>query len=70
MWSDGVIDGYWFEVKHYEEGSQFGIKGGRISKLHVTKDGEEMACYDRGWDVYPKTREAGRIVTKLMHKYN
>ena len=70
MWSNGVIDGCWFEVKHYEEGSQYGINGGRISKLHITKGNEEMACYDRGWDVPPKTEEAGRIVAELVKRYN
>ena len=70
MWSTGVIDGYWFEVKHYEEGSQYRIDGGRISKLHVTKDNEEMAAYDRGWEVHPKTEEAKRIVAELVKRYN
>ena len=37
MWKEGTIlisgKGYRYWVKHYEEGSQFGIDGGRISKL-------------------------------------
>ena len=70
MWSTGIIDGYWFEVKHYEEGSQYGIDGGRISKLHVTKDSREMAAYDRGWETRPKTGEAKRIVAELVKRYN
>ena len=48
MWSEGTIgipnkDGgytvahYW--VKHYEEPSEFGINGGRISKLMIKING-------------------------------
>ena len=33
MWSQGTEHGYTYWVKHYEEGSEFGINGGRISKL-------------------------------------
>lgn len=57
MWSEGTIgipngDGtntvcrYW--VKHYEEGSQFGIEGGRISKLTIKVSGAITCNYDRG----------------------
>ena len=70
MWSSGIIGEYWFEVKHYEEGSQFGINGGRISKMHVVKGGEDQICYDRGWEVRPKTEEAKQIVIELMKRYN
>ena len=62
MWSEGTIvipdkDGgytaahYW--VKHYEEPSEFGINGGRISKLMIKINGVVTANYDRGWDIEP-----------------
>lgn len=60
MWKEGTIgipkkEGgykvvrYWIKV--YEEGSQFGINNGKISKLMLKLDGEIIANYDRGWDI-------------------
>ena len=62
MWHEGTIGipvknggskiaHYW--VKAYEEGSEFGINGGRISKLMIELDGETVVSYDRGWDIEP-----------------
>ena len=55
MWKEGTIliggKGYRYWVKHYEEGSQFGIDGGRISKLMIKRGGEIVCNYDRGWDI-------------------
>lgn len=62
MWHEGTIgipmqDGgykivhYW--VKSFDEGSQWGINGGRISKLTIKIDGKITANYDRGWDIEP-----------------
>ena len=43
MWKEGAIlisgKGYRYWVKHYEEGSLFGIDGGRISKLMIKRGG-------------------------------
>ena len=77
MWSEGIIacpatgGKYKYWVKHYEEGSQFGIDGGKISKLTIRKVGEsrDLCNYDRGWDVEPD----GEVVTVyaiLIQKYN
>ena len=62
MWHEGTIgipmqDGgyqiahYW--VKSFDEGSEWGINGGRISKLTIKIDGKITANYDRGWDIEP-----------------
>ena len=62
MWHEGTIgismqDGgykiahYW--VKSFDEGSEWGISGGRISKLTIKIDGKITANYDRGWDIEP-----------------
>ena len=55
MWAEGsikvqnIIFHYW--VKHYEEPSEdYGIDGGRISKLMLKRDGEITYSYDRGLD--------------------
>lgn len=62
MWHEGTIgipqkDGgykvahYW--VKSYDEPSEdYGINGGKISKLSIKIDGKFTANYDRGWDLY------------------
>ena len=46
---NGVI--YDFNIKHYDEPSEFGIGHGRISKLWMRRRGDAQAVlgYDRGW---------------------
>ena len=63
MWKEGTIGvpvenskykvvHYW--VKVYEDPSkEYGINGGKISKLSLKMDGEWIANYDRGWDIEP-----------------
>ena len=70
MWTQGTIDGYAYWVKHYEEGSQFGIDGGRISKLTIRKDGTELYNYDRGLD-FDRLDDYGKTVyIKILEEYN
>lgn len=40
-------------MKSYDVGSEFGINGGKISKLMIKIDGQTVVNYDRGWDVEP-----------------
>ena len=78
MWHEGTIlaptkEGktvvhYWAKV--YDEGSQYGIDGGRISKLTLKMDGEWIATYDRGWDIKPTCPEAEMALAILMEEYN
>lgn len=42
-----------YSAKVYDEGSEFGINEGRISKLEVRQDGKIILNYDRGWDIEP-----------------
>jgi hypothetical protein len=80
-WHEGTIgipqkDGsskiahYW--VKAFEEGSEWGINGGKISKLSIKIDGEWVANYDRGWDVKPADDdEAAQLAyCILLNEYN
>lgn len=71
MWSEGTINGYKYWVKHYENGSEFGIDGGRVSKLQIRKAGTtlDLCNYDRGWDIEP-TDEVMEIYQQLLEKYN
>lgn len=57
-------------VKQYDEGSQYGIAGGRISKLQI-KDGERTVVnYDKGWDIKPKTPEERAAVQTIIGGWN
>lgn len=75
MWTTRVIpiEGvmYFCEVKRYETPSRvYGIDGGRISKLHVQKDGVCRAAYERGWNIEPVDQEAQKVVTQLIEEFN
>ncbi|MDR2646594.1 MAG: hypothetical protein LBB67_00475 [Oscillospiraceae bacterium] len=78
MWSEGIIarpktgGKYKYWVKHFEEGSQFGIDGGRISKLVIRKVGEseDLVCYDRGWGKKPKGKESKAVCAIILSKFN
>ena len=78
LWHEGAIlvptqDGktvvhYWAKV--YDEGSPFGISGGRISKLMLKANGEIIYNYDRGEDVPPQTEAAEIALAILMKEYS
>ena len=61
---------YW--VKAYEVGSDYGINGGRISKLTIKIDGETVVNYDRGLDIEPdENNEAALIAYSIcLQEYN
>jgi hypothetical protein len=81
MWKEGTIgvptgDGkltaahYW--CKHFDEPSEWGIDGGRISKLQIKIEGRIVVNYDRGWDVEPDEENEATMVAYgiLMKEYN
>ena len=80
MWKQGAIGvkyeygrmvsvSYW--IKHYDKPSEeYGISGGRISKLMLKQDGRVVYNYDRGDDVEPQTPEAEKALAILIHEYN
>lgn len=50
-WVDFEYGQYAGQAKIFDEGSSYGIAGGRISKLTVhTKTGDCVFNYDRGYD--------------------
>lgn len=69
MWKEISIDGYRIQMKVFEEGSEWGIDGGRISKLWAAKDGRCVCNYDRGWDVKP-TAEFQATYERIIAEYN
>ena len=68
MWRHGFINGFEYEVKVYDTGSQYGINEGRISKLWLSGP-EGRANYDRGWDIEPTTPEAEAAVKALLERF-
>lgn len=74
LWRDGTISvhgtvyGYW--MKQYDEGSEYGIDGGRISKLTIKRDSEIVCNFDRGWDVKPTDPDAQLALDILLHTEN
>lgn len=80
MWSEGTIGipaidkkytavHYW--VKHYEEPSEeYGIDGGKISKLMLKANGEVICNYDRGWDIEPTCKAAELALAILLKSHN
>ena len=75
MWAEGSIKvgssifHYW--VKHYEEPSgDYGINGGRISKLMLKRNGEIAYNYDRGPDIEPVDEETALAFSILLEEYN
>lgn len=57
-------------IKQYEEGSQYGINNGRISKLTLKRDGETIANYDRGWDITPIDSDAEIALAIILKDKN
>ena len=70
-WQKGEIDGDKYWVLAFEEGSVYGIDGGRISKLDVRKPGGGFAAnYDRAWDVLPFENKDQAVVSQIIKIYN
>ena len=82
MWQEGTIGipvtktvekeyiAVHYTIKVFDEPSKFGINHGKISKLQLKKDGEIVANYDRGWDIYPTTKEAELALCILLIRHN
>ena len=74
MWKEGSIkvngDIFHYWMKVYETGSQWGIEGGRISKLMLKRDGKIVSNYDRGWDIEPSDPNSQLATEILIHTGN
>ncbi len=74
MWKEGSIKvhesvfHYWIKV--FEEGSEFGIEGGKISKLMLKRDGQVVCNYERGWDKKPVDPDTQLAYEILVHGEN
>lgn len=74
MWKEGTLgvkkDIFHYWVKQYEEPSQFGIEGGRVSKLMLKRKGQIVCNYDRGWDTRPVDENTEIALRILLKDYN
>ena len=69
-WVKGRLNGHRFDALVFPEHAEcesFELDKSRISKLYLIclGTGEEVACFDRGWDTRPKNETAGEIVDFL-----
>ena len=74
MWTQGTIKAgkqvYRYWVKHFEEGSVFGIDEGRISKLQINCEDMVVCSYERGWDVEPADANTKNVLAILLSRFN
>ena len=74
MWKEGNLKvnnsvfHYWMKV--YEEGSQFGINGGKVSKMMLKRNGEIVCSYDRGWETEPADADTKLALETLLSENN
>lgn len=57
-------------IKQYDEGSQYGINGGRISKLQIKEGDKTVVNYDRGWDIEPETIQQEAALETILRGWN
>ncbi len=74
MWNEGTVsvNGEIFHcwMKQYEEGSEYGINGGRISKLTIKRSGREVYNYDRGEDIAPIDKNTETALAIILKRNN
>jgi hypothetical protein len=75
MWHKGSIkiksQTFTYSAKVYGEPSEdYGIEGGRISKLEIRLGDFPVARYDRGWDIEPETENAQLALLAILHNFN
>lgn len=74
LWHEGDLQvgktNYHYWAKVYDEGSEWGINEGRISKLMIKQDSKIVCNYDRGWDVEPKKgSSADKALQQVLNIY-
>ena len=68
-WFVGTLADCTFNALVFQTGSQYGINGGRVSKLMVRRNGTYIINYDRGWDIRPRSEEDGLILDTLVEYF-
>jgi hypothetical protein len=57
---------YTFTAKVFDVGSEYGIEGGRISKLQVMHRGTVIISYDRGWEQTPRSWKDKAVLKDVL----
>lgn len=74
FWKEGSLkvngEIFHFWMKQFDKGTEWGIDGGRISKLTLKRDGKEVCNYDRGWDIEPEDENTQLALEILLHGEN
>ena len=74
FWKEGSLkvngEIFHFWMKQFDKGSEWGIDGGRISKLTLKRDSKEVCNYDRGWDIEPEDENTQLALEILLHGEN
>ena len=75
MWKIGCVtvngNVYYYEIKCFHDASQYGINGGRISKMSIRKGYDFLVSYDRGWNFKRDDDEnINSVYMGLIEKYN
>jgi hypothetical protein len=74
MWEKGTLEiegkTVKYELKHYDEPSEYGIECGRISKMELRMGSKTTLRYDRGWDIEPEDETSQLAYAILIHQYN
>ena len=74
QWKRAIVEHkgkeYIVTYKQFEKGSEFGIDGGRISKLSIRIGKKEICNYDRGWDFEPKTEDEKNVLKEILENEN
>ena len=65
MWTQLIINGFKVTLKHFEEPSEYGINGGRISKLDIRKNNKCLLNFDK-----PTDKETIAIFNKVLKQFN
>lgn len=74
MWREGSVnigeDIFHYWIKQYVGSSVYGIEGGRISKLMITRGGEIVCNCDRRWDIKPVDEDTVFALAILIKDHN
>ena len=73
LWREGAMrvydETFHYWAKVYDEGSEYGIDGGRVSKLTMKRDGKVVCNYDRGWDIKPVDENTKLAMDIVLHGF-
>ena len=74
MWKEGSLkvgnSVFHFWAKCFDEPSEFGIDGGKVSKLMLKRNTKVAYNYDRGLDVAPADEDTEIALAILLKEYN